>query len=457
MEYSRMFENENLEFKEMVPEDSLKYTKTVVGFANGNGGLLVFGIRDSDHAVIGIPDDQLFVTIDRITNAISDSIEPLPDFSVSIMQENDRNLIAVETRGGSGRPYHIRSMGYENGTFIRIGGTTKLAEKELVSEWYFEKRNVSWDSLEYPAHEIGKSEMQAFQKACGNTISDSMMRSWSLAIEHDGKRFASNAFALLCGFYEGAPMVHCAVFRGKTRGEFLDKKILEGSLLDVYDQAVKFLKANTRMTAKISGQLRVETPEIPDSVLRELVVNAVVHRSYLSWQASYIAIYSDRIEVITPGGLPGRLTVEKVKQGFSKIRNRTLARVFMHLNLMDGYGMGIPAMIADLKKNGMREPLIEELEDSLRITIYRKGLYDEASSNDFSMACESKCLYMTSKDYAKVILQFIDASPEITTSELSQKTGLSLSTIKREVSKLQSSGALVRIGNNRRGIWKVEK
>lgn len=99
MEYSRMFENENLEFKEMVPEDFLKYTKTVVGFANGNGGLLVFGIRDSDHAVIGIPDDQLFVTIDRITNAISDSIEPLPDFSVSIMQENNRNLIAVETRG----------------------------------------------------------------------------------------------------------------------------------------------------------------------------------------------------------------------------------------------------------------------------------------------------------------------------------------------------------------------
>lgn len=455
MRFSQLYENGNLEFKETIPEESLKYTKTVVAFANAHGGLIVFGIRDSDHAVLGIPDDTLFVSMDRIANAISDSIDPLPDFSLSVAQEEGRNLIVVEVQGGSRRPYHIKALGFENGTFMRVGGTTRLADKETVTEWYFEGRNESWDSKEYGQHEISDSEMSFFNRITGNTITDSMMRSWNLVHEHNSKSIASNAFALLSGFYKGAPLVHCAAFRGKEKGEFLDKRILEGSLLDVYDQAVRFLKSNTRMTARIVGQLRVETPEIPDSVIRELVVNAVVHRSYISYQASYIAIYSDRIEVLTPGGLPGGLTVDKVKQGFSKIRNRAISRVFMLLNLMDSYGMGIPAMIQDLKRNGLREPLVEDLGDYLKITVYRHVIYDYDCSNNCLSVTESKSEYMKDMDYGKTILKIVMSNPEITAAQLSQKMGLSLSTIKREIAKLQKAGTLVRVGNNRRGAWNV--
>ena len=113
-----------------MPENSLKYMKTIVAFANGRGGRLVFGIEDTTRAVVGIESDNIFRTMDGIANAISDSCEPMivPDITLQTLE--GKTVIMVDVSAGRQRPYHIKSQGLDKGTYIRVAGTTRPADKD---------------------------------------------------------------------------------------------------------------------------------------------------------------------------------------------------------------------------------------------------------------------------------------------------------------------------------------
>ena len=105
-------ESKNVEFKVQRPDKSMKYMKTVVAFANGKGGRIIFGIDDKTREVVGIPEDKVFREIDAITNAISDSCEPtiIPD--VYLQNINDKPVIVAEIRTGRRKPYYIKAEGW---------------------------------------------------------------------------------------------------------------------------------------------------------------------------------------------------------------------------------------------------------------------------------------------------------------------------------------------------------
>lgn len=111
-------ESKNVEFKVQRPDKSIKYMKTVVAFANGKGGQIIFGIDDKTREVVGIPEDKVFQEIDAITNAISDSCEPtiIPD--VYLQNINGKPVIVAEIRSGRQKPYYIKADGLENGVYI---------------------------------------------------------------------------------------------------------------------------------------------------------------------------------------------------------------------------------------------------------------------------------------------------------------------------------------------------
>ena len=120
-------ESVNIEYKEAVPEKSIKYMKTVVAFANGKGGTLVFGIEDGTMKVVGIDKEELFTTMDAITNAIMDSCEPMIVPNIYVRNIEDKYVLFVEIEAGKQTPYYIKSLGIEKGSFIRVCGTTRLA------------------------------------------------------------------------------------------------------------------------------------------------------------------------------------------------------------------------------------------------------------------------------------------------------------------------------------------
>lgn len=139
-------ESKNVEFKVQRPEKSIKYMKTVIAFANGKGGQIIFGIDDKTRNIVGIPEEDVFREIDAITNAISDSCEPtiIPD--VYLKTISGKTVIVAEISAGRQKPYYIKAEGLENGVYIRVSGTTRLADRDTSRELYYECDGRSFDT-----------------------------------------------------------------------------------------------------------------------------------------------------------------------------------------------------------------------------------------------------------------------------------------------------------------------
>lgn len=127
-------ESKNIEFKESLPEKSIKYMKSVVAFANGIGGKIIFGVEEKTHKVVGVDKDNVFRMMDVIANAVSDSCEPaiIPDITLQTVDE--KTVVVVEISEGRQRPYYIKGLGKEKGVYVRVAGTTRLADEYMVKE-----------------------------------------------------------------------------------------------------------------------------------------------------------------------------------------------------------------------------------------------------------------------------------------------------------------------------------
>ena len=140
-------ESKNIEYKLTLPDKSEKYIKTIVAFANSQGGKLIIGVDDKTHQVVGVDDDNLFRLMDGIANAVSDSCVPqiIPDIAPQTI--DGKTVIVVTVEVGKNRPYYLKSKGKENGTYIRVAGTSRQAYPEKIKELEMEGARISWDEL----------------------------------------------------------------------------------------------------------------------------------------------------------------------------------------------------------------------------------------------------------------------------------------------------------------------
>ena len=140
-------ESKNVEFKESLPERSIKYMKSVVAFANGTGGKIIFGVADRTREVVGLGEDDVFKEMDAIANAVSDSCEPaiIPDITAQTI--DGKTVIVVEVSEGRQRPYYIKALGKEGGVYVRVAGTTRLADEYMIKELMFEGSNRHFDQV----------------------------------------------------------------------------------------------------------------------------------------------------------------------------------------------------------------------------------------------------------------------------------------------------------------------
>ena len=145
LDATRFGEGEDLEYKVSEPESRHKYLKTVVAFANGRGGKIIFGVADGTLEVVGMPQEEIFATMDAITNVIMDSCEPKIIPRISIMPVEDKSLIVVEIPSGMMTPYYIKSQGAVKGVYLRVAGTTRQAESYQVQELILSGANRSFD------------------------------------------------------------------------------------------------------------------------------------------------------------------------------------------------------------------------------------------------------------------------------------------------------------------------
>ena len=380
-------ESKNVEFKENLPEKSIKYMKSVVAFANGIGGKIIFGIADKTREVVGFDKEEVFKKMDAIANAVSDSCEPaiIPD--ITLQTVDGKTVIVVEVSEGRQRPYYIKALGRDGGVYVRVAGTTRLADEYMIKELLFEGSNRYYDQALCTGLNVTDEDIDVLckamkeqavknarteeQKAAIKDVGRQQLRSWGILIERDGKDYPSNAFAILTGNGGLHVATQCGVFKGTTKAVFVDRREYTGPLWEQIDEAFQFVLRNIHLGATIVGIYRQDVYEIPPDAIRELIINAMVHRSYLDHGTIQVAVYDNRLEITSPGKLPMGQTMERMKEGYSKIRNEALAHAFAYMNLIEHWGSGIPRIIDKVKAAGLREPEFIGGEVDLRINIYR--------------------------------------------------------------------------------------
>ena len=258
-------ESKNVEFKENLPEKSIKYMKSVVAFANGTGGKIIFGIADKTREVIGFDKEDVFKKMDAIANAVTDSCEPaiIPD--ITLQTVDGKTVIVAEISEGRQRPYYIKAIGREGVVYVRVAGTTRLADEYMIKELMFEGSNRYFDQALCTGLTITDEDIDALckamkeqalknahneeQKASIKDVGRQQLRSWGVLIERDGKDYPSNAFAILTGNGGLHVTTQCGVFKGTTKAVFVDRREYPGPLWEQIDEAFQFVLRNIHLGA----------------------------------------------------------------------------------------------------------------------------------------------------------------------------------------------------------------
>lgn len=276
--------------------------------------------------------------MDAITNAISDSCEPVIVPDVYPQTIDGKTVIVVEISSGKQKPYYIKADGITDGVYMRVSGTSRKADREMTQEMYYESEGRSYDmvirrDMSVSDGDIKKLCAEMKKVALGNCKNDAQRKavkdvtknrllSWGvLAEDEDGTIHPTNAYIFLTGQDEFLSKIQCGMFKGTTRAVFVDKRDYDGPVWKQIEEAHQFVLRNIHLGAKIEGVYRKDIYELPPDSMRELIINAVVNCSFLQSSHVQIAIYDDRLEITSPGGLMPGVTIDRMKEGYSQIRN----------------------------------------------------------------------------------------------------------------------------------------
>ena len=365
------------DFVEQIVAESGSFLNTAVAFANGRGGRIIF-YGESGRGFSA--EAELIPCIDEITQKIFDSCEPRIFPRVGVELQDGRQVVVVEIFPGMEKPYFVKELGMMDGTYVRVGGATRLAEPYQVQELLLSGTNSSADQL---AAESAVSDVEIeefcrmmYGEAEKRRADDDVVRlqkedllAWKLLREEEGECRATGGWHLLAGtaeelFPEG--FIQCAEYLGATRLDFVGGEEFAGSLTEQVDGAANYVQE--RLLAR--GVKARGLEELPEDLIRRLLARAVCQRNYAAPGRISLVLYEDRLEITVPGLLEEDMTIWKLKTGFSKIRNRAIAAAFLYMGMMTGFQSILPELYRAAKRARLPEPAVITLGDSVRINLY---------------------------------------------------------------------------------------
>lgn len=372
----RIFKGENLhtEFKESLP-DNETLAKSIVCFANTDGGQLIIGISNSGDNV-GVKDlDEAVRKIDDVAfNRCEPPISILPE-TVDI---DDEIVLIINIPKGEQRPYRTKSGLY----YIRSGNRCRQASWQEVRRLYQTSESIYYDETPISRAPLGKLDMDYFRYFLEQYLDISPEESLIENYLKNLKVITNKKKPTLAGI----------LFFGKNPQQFIpyakiiaayipgmdvsippsDKKDLQGKIPDMLGDSLKFLKLYIKEEHKIKGFESELYPEIPEEVLREGIVNAVAHRDYTINASIRLFIFEDRIEIRTPGKLPNTVTIGSMKiAGCHVLRNPTIYNLLYKIGMVTDTGSGIYRMIKKIKEKLNKEIELNLTENEFILSIPR--------------------------------------------------------------------------------------
>jgi ATP-dependent DNA helicase RecG len=325
-------ESDRLEFKTSTGSASTAM-QTVCAFLNSDqGGILVFGVTDA-----GKITGQSVTDKTRTVIAIElNKIDPYANIDVQYVSVSDgKEAIVLTVDPGDHPPYT-----YDDRPYMRNQSTTKRMTKDRFSFLYNKFRPNLWETLSTHDCTIKDLDAKRIKQVINMAVynktvqADELTKSIAILLKKMGliikDKLTNAAVILFCKNQDKQfrqSNIQLARFRGTDKSEFLDKKYYSGNVFDLYDEAEKFLISALPIAARIVPGIaqRVETPAIPYKVLREALVNALIHRDYSNQSSStFVAIYDDRVNITNIGALPEGIDLKQLSKDHPSIQRNPL-------------------------------------------------------------------------------------------------------------------------------------
>ena len=362
------YESERIEYKSQMIEDLYR---EVIAFANSNGGVIYIGIDDQGN-LTGI--DNVDETYTRITNGIRDAIAPdVTMFVRYIIQDN--KVIQIEVGEGSYKPYYLKSKGMKpNGVYVRHGASSVQASPDQIRKMIKESDGDNFEASRCMEQELTFHAAETAFKQYGVEFSVEKYRALGIT-----KNDVFTNLALLLSD-QCHHTIKVAVFKDEFCTEFRDSKEFGGSVFKQFEDVVNYLALCNKTVSTIKGLVRTDKQDYPEEVIREALLNALVHRDYSFSGSIIINVNDSKMEFISLGGLLPGLSTEDIRIGVSQPRNKKLAEVFHRLRLIESYGTGI-RRIFKLYENCPVQPSIEATTNAFRIVLPNMNATDTANED----------------------------------------------------------------------------
>ncbi len=456
-------ENQQIEFKESVSL-SKNLAKDICAFANTKGGMVFIGIGDEKN-IVGIKGYS--EKLEMIANTLNHNLFPIVNAEMKKTEINNKTIILIFVKDGDDKPYKANHI-----TYVRVGSTSRPATYDEERKLYIECGKIQVDTLPYPELKIEdfdsdlieqyivQREKQSGEKL--NLTYEELLHNIECIIEKDGKLVPTIAGVLL---FHKEPQkyikqadVECVRFKGKdVAGMVIDRKNysqgLKGPLYSIVDQIEQFIIKHMNLSSKIVGFGRIEYPEYPIEAIREMVVNAIVHRDYsIRGQNIRVFMFDDRIEIYTPGGLPKGISLEKIRKGESqtKLRNPVIVEVFKDLGgrYVEKLGTGIRKIIIAGKAHGVPAPFFDDTETDFLIRFFSPGekvLEKEEHPNDIK---KTELSHLNKRQIASLKLM-VNEKKKLTNKQYREFFKVSKITAVRDLNQLVKEGLIVEEGKGR--------
>jgi len=440
----------------------------MAAFANSDGGMIFIGVAD-DGSLPGLSQKDVARINQLISNAASQLVRsPLTVQTQNVVLENDRIIIALTVPKGIDKPYFDK-----NGViWLKIGADKRrVNSKEELRRLFQISDQFHADELPTKAgiDKLDKLRFRDFLRDVYKqdypdslTEQTRLLQNMNLATDTGTLNLAGVLmFAEQPEWIVPQFVVKAIRYPGDKihATDYLDTEDFAGPLPKIFDGALAFIMRNLRKVQAGRGVNAPGTPEIPETVFEELLVNALVHRDYLVSAPIRLFMFDNRIEIISPGHLPNNLTVEKIRAGNSNIRNPILVS-YVAKGLLPYHGLG-----SGIKRALEKWSDIDFIDDQdgclFTATVYRKSVKElklaDGDENTEKTPVETlvKTPVETLVKTPDLILQFLGESPEMTLAEVAERIGKSVSAVERASAKLVNSGRLKYVGPKKGGHWEV--
>ncbi len=436
-------ESSTLEFKIDIPKND-QIAKTVVAFANGLGGKIIIGIDDQG-TIVGIDEMRAVQLLESLDKMIFETCSPKIIPHIYLQRFDQALTLIIEVSSGISRPYYVKSLGPQDGVFVRVGRSTVRADFETIQELQWKTRGIAYDCIpEFQASFdlISEKKVLTFLKLrkIGHKLSrvtPELLKSYKICVEEHGQLIPTKGGILL---FAEAPQDHfsesfiiCSHFKGTSGREAISSIDCTGDLFEQFEAAWNFIVSKIPVRFEEIRKKRIEHYEVPLVAIREILVNAIVHRDYRISGPTKIALYQDRLEFFSPGIFPGIINPSDIGNGVTYIRNQMITKCFREVGHIEKLGSGFKTTFVEYEKVGLNPPIVFEGDGFVKVILPRtkvKESVDKSSvGNDF--------------------MALFDLLGDVSISDLSTRISLSRATIGRKLKELEKAKVIKRTGNGK--------